>query len=172
MRGQRFGRLTVKSENPFVAGNHNHLYVEVRCDCGKEKRVGFNDMRAKRIISCGCFRAERLTAQTARTLRHGHSRRGAMSTTYRVWADMLKRCRNSRHWAWKYYGGRGIGACERWLVFDNFLKDMGERPKLLTLDRINNDGHYEPGNCRWATRKQQSENRRKPGTIPLPEGGR
>lgn len=73
---------------------------------------------------------------------------------------MLNRCHNATHDAFKNYGGRGIRVCERWLTFDNFLDDMGPRPPKLTLDRVNNDGHYERGNCRWATRKQQAANKR------------
>jgi hypothetical protein len=76
---------------------------------------------------------------------------------------MVKRCSNPRSWAWKYYGGRGIDVCARWRQsFADFLADMGERPAGLTLDRKNNDGNYEPKNCRWATRAEQSQNRRKP----------
>jgi hypothetical protein len=73
---------------------------------------------------------------------------------------MLKRCRNEAHKFWRHYGGRGITVCDRWLKFENFLADMGERPKGKTLDRIDNDGNYHHGNCRWATAEQQSQNRR------------
>lgn len=93
------------------------------------------------------------------TVRHGHSRRTGHSSTYRIWAAMLTRCRNPNQADWHRYGGRGIRVCERWLTFENFLADMGERPDAMTLDRYpNNDGHYEPGNCRWASRAEQTRN--------------
>jgi hypothetical protein len=81
---------------------------------------------------------------------------------YRTWAGMIYRCTNPKNKSWSYYGGRGISVCDKWAdSFDEFYKDMGNKPKGLSIDRINNDGNYEPGNCRWATRKEQVDNQRK-----------
>lgn len=92
------------------------------------------------------------------------------SAVYQSWSAMKYRCSNPNSHIWKYYGGRGVTVCERWAGrdgFKNFFEDMGE-PNGKTLDRINNDGNYEPGNCRWATMKEQCQNRRKGGPSPDP----
>ena len=93
--------------------------------------------------------------------KHGHSlRNGKPSPIYQSWKAMKARCQNPNHPDYNYYGGRGIKVCERWMDFANFLEDMGEKPKGLTLDRVDNNGDYEPSNCRWATPKQQAQNKR------------
>jgi hypothetical protein len=94
------------------------------------------------------------------SLRHGHAKRTRKSSTYNSWAHMIHRCTNPNNSQWRDYGGRGITVCARWMKFENFFADMGEAPKGLSLDRIDNDGNYEPGNCRWATRLVQQNNQR------------
>lgn len=103
-------------------------------------------------------------------LKHGHCTRGARSSTRSSWNSMIRRCKYPSMEDYGRYGGKGIRVCERWESFQNFLDDMGNRPRGKTLDRIDNDGHYEPHNCRWATLSQQVRNSRKARYIT--HGGR
>jgi hypothetical protein len=125
--------------------------VQCRCDCGKDHSVLVTEWG--KTQSCGCLRTEQLVA---RSTTHGHTG----TSIYMTWGDMVNRCTNQTHARWVDYGGRGISVCDRWRKFENFLADMGERPSGMTLDRIDNDRGYEPGNCRWVSQSLQNRNRR------------
>lgn len=114
----------------------------------------------KRTCSATCRqRAWRRAARTPQSVT-SHLVKGVWGTAaYRSWRAMLRRCRDSSRWSFPRYGGRGITVCERWQTFEHFLADLGPRPAGTTLDRIDNDGHYEPGNVRWATQAEQNANR-------------
>lgn len=103
-------------------------------------------------------------------LRHGFAHHNGQTRTYRIWAGMRKRCNDPNCKEYKNYGGRGISVCLRWDSFLDFLSDMGNAPDKLTLERINNDKGYYKANCRWATRKEQMANRRKPASTRARDG--
>lgn len=155
MIGSRFGRLIVIDLLPKkVTDRKSYAMARVRCDCGVVREVFAENLRAGRTTSCGCWRA-----RTAAIAGNPLERK---SPEYRAWANMKDRCENPRHRRYLDWGGRGIRVCERWRAFANFLADMGRRPSAdHSLDRINNDGNYEPGNVRWATSSEQAQNRKR-----------
>jgi hypothetical protein len=116
-----------------------------------------SQLRNGHTRSCGCLGHE-WTKSGKANLKHGQAKKGMISPEHKIWQGIIKRCTNPNNHKWHRYGGRGIIVCNRWKIFENFLADMGERPKGLSIDRINNDGNYEPGNCRWATAKIQANN--------------
>ena len=153
--GSTFGRLTVVEYSRSYVSPSGYIrsFVRCLCQCGSEKEIDLVAMRAGRILSCGCVRNER-TSKARKT--HGMSK----TNTYKIWAGMVGRCTNPRNKSFKFYGGRGIKVCERWLCFDNFYSDMGERKPGESIERINVNGGYEPSNCCWIPIDRQHENRR------------
>lgn len=154
--GKKFSKLTIIKLSYFnIEEGFNRAIVLCNCDCGNEKAIRLKDILNGKTQSCGCLLKEK---SGARAITHGKTE----TTEYRIWSNMLTRCYNQKSESYKYYGARGIKVCERWLnSFENFFMDMGNRPSLrLTLDRIDNDGNYEPSNCRWATYSQQRNNQR------------
>lgn len=146
--GDRYKRLTIIEIVP--------RQVHCACDCGTEHTIEWG--KWGKTKSCGCLQRDTVAAKNRQSRTHGMSK----TKTYRVWVAMIQRCTDPNATGYANWGGRGIAVCERWRnSFEAFLADMGERPEGCSIDRIDNDGNYEPGNVRWATALEQTQNRRR-----------
>lgn len=158
LTGRKFNMLTVIKRVENTNGGCSQWLC--MCDCGETVKVAASHLKNGHTKSCNCL--QKIKASGANKT-HGHHGTGI----YNSWASMLQRCNNPNTIEYKYYGGRGITVCARWAKFENFLKDMGVRPVGLALDRINNNGNYEPNNCRWTTQQEQVRNSRQTKLNPL-----
>lgn len=160
--GQRFGRLTATGLVERDDSRENNHVWRFACDCGSFVSRRIKSVRSGHTASCGCLQQEALVR---RNTTHGLMR--AHSAAYRTWKDMRARCTNANHKDFKDYGGRGISVCEVWGEFPTFLADMGDRPANTTIDRVDVNGNYEPGNCRWADAGTQASNKRNNHRIEM-----
>jgi len=147
LTGQKFGRWTVISKARL--DKYGSSMWLCQCECGTKEIVRRYDLRRGLTKSCGCLRKELL-------ITHGMTN----TTIYAVWKSMRRRCNKPNDPGYKNYGGRGITICRRWDKFENFYADMGDKPKGLSIERVDNYGNYEPSNCKWATREEQDRNKR------------
>lgn len=163
--GKKYGRLLVKEKIGSIEykPKRKRIYWLCQCDCGNEVEKHSTDLRSSKVKSCGCLQMETMIANGKMGSKHNMVK----SLEYKSWQGMKDRCLNKHCKDYRNYGARGIKVCKEWRQsFESFYADMGDRPTPThSLDRINNDGNYEPKNCRWSTPSQQMRNR----TVSLPE---
>ena len=148
--GEKYGRLTIV-DNAEDRGSAR--YVRCRCECGTEKDVRLGNLVTGKVTSCGCLVKE---------LGHAKKKHGkAHSAEWSVWKGIIRRCTKPHDKSYPFYGGRGITVCEEWLVFENFWRDMGNRPSPdMQIDRVDNEKGYSKDNCRWVSKAENMHNRR------------
>lgn len=163
LSGQRFGRWTVVNQGPDY--RRGIPAWNCQCDCGKTGTIRAGTLKSGGSRSCGCLNVDvHREMCIKRNTKHGMTR----TPTYLSWGHMIRRCHDPKHRQFPDYGGRGISVCSAWREsFAAFLADVGPCPPGLTIERINNDRGYEPGNCKWATRKAQALNRRSNHRLTL-----
>lgn len=166
LSGMKFGRL-VAIKLDHIRGR-GRAYWLCRCECGAFNICRSDVLTGGKSKSCGCLQKDVMAFAVRK---HGETVNDKKSPEYRAWGNMRSRCANPNHPHFHHYGGRGISVCDEWSSFDAFLRDMGRRPTDgHSIDRIDNNGNYEPSNCRWATKYQQSRNTRANRRIPTPLG--
>lgn len=154
LTGKKYGRLTVINE-VLKRSKDRAVFWECKCECGSIVKVTGNHLKSGHTKSCGCLYNPEMNTK------HGYNRRGRVRPEYTIWNSMKYRCNNPSYKEYYLYGGRGIKVCDRWLLFENFIADMGDRPtKKHSIERRDVNGNYEPSNCFWATIEEQQNNKR------------